>query len=70
MCDCIKQVNEVLAEKHRARLDTVETMPRVAIVTRLLSNDRPAKVPLIGDFCPFCGCRYERAEKPEGGTPT
>jgi hypothetical protein len=73
-CPCIRRYNEYLAKTYGAYLDTIETMPpsgdfgerieRIRLQTRKLTSDRPANVPLVPRYCPFCGKDYAQGLEP------
>ena len=67
MCDCIKNVDEKLAERN-ARLTQAlvfgnRAAPTIMLQTKVIEKKRGAKpVGMFLCYCPFCGEKY-----PEGG---
>jgi hypothetical protein len=67
MCECIRLVNESIAE-HNSKLCLALYLsskpPRVLISTeRLDTSKRGKSISLTSSFCPFCGKNYDEEEK-------
>jgi hypothetical protein len=65
MCDCIKQVNDLLATKN-TRLSQAYNLsgsknPLLMIKTEKLDDSKRQKpVKMFASFCPFCGEEYQK----------
>ena len=67
MCDCIKNVDEKLAERNTRLTQALvfgnRSAPTIMLQTEVIEKKRGAKpVGMFLSYCPFCGEKY-----PEGG---
>ena len=64
MCECIKRVNEKLAE-HNTRIEVPWIGPQLPFVTtiKLDEKKRGKPVRMFATHCPFCGEKYGEEER-------
>lgn len=67
MCDCIKKVDEKLAERNTRLTQAIvcgnHSAPTIMLQTEIMEKKRGARATtVLLSYCPFCGEKY-----PEGG---
>ena len=68
MCNCIKQLNEILAEKN-TEFDLIFTLGKVQkeylkiSTIKINKKIRNGPVAMIPSYCPFCGKKYIKNKK-------
>lgn len=60
MCDCIKTMNDRLAESNGLLITTLFGTPRAVIGSHKIDSKKRGQPPCaIASYCPFCGGAYE-----------
>ena len=72
MCDCIKMVNDALADKNTILSQAItfgkSKNPGLMIETDRIEKGRgkPSKCVMFASYCPFCGEKYDSEDKTNG----
>lgn len=66
MCDCIAEMNTILAENNGGLVTTLFANPeRVCVEVYQLKTGRGTKKPprVLATFCPMCGAHYPQPQE-------
>lgn len=63
MCECLEQVNRLLAPRNLVLVTDWYTGKRLTVATRAHKESKRKTEPVIAVFCPFCGQKYPREKE-------